>query len=205
MKFNVFIKIIILSIILISCSENKNNKTRKVNVGITKNDTVVKKVSVTLETEYNIFGAGEDSTKIILSENTFNQTKGKFGFGVNEKKNPFNKIFSFTSPDTLDMPDLNNLESMQKFCLINEFEKSVGKDSVKAVLKWKDPDMYGERYGKHLSFNFVNIHNDTIGYQNSYFMNMDGRLVTIHLLTDTKKKFLELQKMTEDFANEAIK
>lgn len=205
MKFKIFIKFIIISIILFSCSENQKNKTRKLNVGITKNDTVVKKVSVTVKTKYNIIGSGEDSTKIILSENTFNQINGKFAFGVNEKKAPYNKVFCFTSPDTLDMPDLYNLESRQKFCLINEFEKSVGKDNLKAVLKWNYSDMYGEIYGKYLSFNFVNNQNDTIGYQNSFFMNMDGRLVTIHLLTETEEKFLELQKMTEDFANEAIK
>ncbi|PKH52419.1 hypothetical protein CXF68_17730 [Tenacibaculum sp. Bg11-29] len=204
MKILSILKFLILCFFVSSCTNSKKNKWKDINVKHSKNDSIVFEKKVSVNTNYDYVFSKDDFKKIIKSQKTFEQIHGEYSIGFIEKEDPFNKAFGFVDSDTLKMPNLENENSLYDFCLLEEIKKEQKQNSeIKCILSEYFNATFGENFGKYLNFIFTDEKSDTIGIQNSYYVNIRGKMTTIHILTRTNKKTLELQKLMDDFGNKA--
>ncbi|WP_299768929.1 hypothetical protein [uncultured Dokdonia sp.] len=191
---------ILLLVLLVSCNKAKNKKERIITVNVTQNDTIIKVTKTKIENKYRILGAKKDVSLIIKNNKTLNQINGKFAVGVFEKSDSINKVICYLTDEGIGLPDLSNQNSILKFCLINEYKTTIHSDSVTSQLIETYSEIYGENNGKYLSFVFLNDTKDTIGFQNTFFIDINNRLCTIHYLNKTRENYNELKNMYEEFA-----
>lgn len=192
--------IILLLILFASCNKNEKKKERIITVNVTRNDSVVKVAKTKIKDKYRILGENKDINLIIKNTKTLNQLNGNFAVGVFEKSDSINKVICYLTDENIGLPDLSSQNSISKFCLIDEYKSTINSNNIRSSLIENYSEIYDENNGKHLSFVFLNNEKDTIGFQNTFFIDINNRLCTIHYLNRTKNKYNELKNMFEEFA-----
>ena len=195
-----FIYIVLSLIILVSCKKSEKKKDRIITINVTKNDSVVKVAKTKIKDKYKILGENKDINLILKNKKTLNRLNGNFAVGVFEKSDSINKVICFLTDENIGLPDLSSQNSISKYCLIEEYKSVINSNDVRSSLIENYSDIYGENNGKHLSFAFLNTEKDTIGFQNTFFIDINNRLCTINYLNRTKSNYNELKNMFEEFA-----
>lgn len=197
----IFYKYIILSFIIqLSCGKKEENKDEKITVHITRNDSVVKIAETNIRSKYKILGKNKDVNLIVKNEKTLNQVSGTFSTGFYEKSKPLNKMISFLTDENIGLPDLSNEISILKYSLTDEYKTMLNSNSsvISQVIE-NYSEIYGSNNGKHLSFIFLNQEKDTLGYQHTFFVNINNKLCTFYYLTETLDDYYELKDAFEEF------
>ncbi|MFD1061738.1 hypothetical protein ACFQ1Q_00670 [Winogradskyella litorisediminis] len=158
-----YFTIITFLILVLSCNET-HRESDTLNIRVVKNDSVVKNATVNKSEKYAILGKYKQTSRIINSQNTLVQGKGKFALGVYEKNAILNKMIVFNNHDT---NELNKFIGSDKYShvFVDEFKSSMNLDyTPKSILI---SDYINDEFSvenRILEFAFVGRNNDTLGF-----------------------------------------